>query len=145
MDSTVTWKDGMAFDAEVEGMIFTIDAAEAHGGHNRGPTPKPLALTSLAGCTAMDVIAILSKMRIEPKGFSVRAETEFTDEHPKVFKAVTLKYTFEGPDLPEAKLRRAVELSQERYCGVAAMLRQATPIHAEIWLNGERLPEAVSG
>jgi len=144
MDSTVTWKGEMAFDAEVEGFGFVIDAAPEHGGKDLGPTPKPLALTSLAGCTAMDVISILGKMRVQPRTFSVEARSELTEEHPKVFSGVTVAYRFEGDDLPLSRLVRAIELSQDRYCGVSAMLRQATSIDWELHVNGEVIdPSAV--
>jgi len=142
MDSTVTWKQGMAFDAHVEGLDFVIDAAVEHGGDDLGPRPKPLVLTALAGCTAMDVIAMLTKMKVTLTGFSVRADTTLTADHPKVFDGVVLRYDFAGDDLPEKKLRRAVELSTTRYCGVNAMLSKATEVRAELWVNGTQLPEA---
>jgi len=144
MDSTVTWKNGMAFDAQVEGLHFTIDASEEHGGQGLGPKPKPLALTSLAGCTAMDVISILTKMRVKPTAFSVSAESDLTEDHPKIFAGITVTFDFEGDNLPEAKLRRAVELSQDRYCGVAVMLGKATTIQSVIRVNGQVLAEPVA-
>ena len=94
--------------------------------------PKQLTLTSLAACTAMDVISILRKMRIEPVKFSVDVETELTDEHPKVFKKVFITYRLKGEGIDRAKVEKAVNLSQDRYCGVSAMLRKAVPIEHEI-------------
>ena len=64
------------------------------------------------------------------------------DEHPKKFERITLRYSFRGTDLPLKKLRRAVNLSEERYCGVAATLRGHATIHSEIWVNGELAPAA---
>lgn len=142
MDSSVVWKQGMAFDASLEGHSFVIDASEEHGGEGLGPTPKPLVLTALAGCTAMDVISILRKMSVAPSGFSVTAETTLTEQHPRVFEAVTVTYRFEGEGLPTKKLRRAVELSETRYCGVSAMLGKATTILSAIHVNGELLEES---
>lgn len=139
MESKVTWLDGMAFDAELEGFSCTIDADPEFGGEERGPKPKGLTLMSLAGCTAMDVIAILKKMRVEPTSFAVDARSELTDDHPKVFEGITLTYDFEGEDLPADRLLRAIELSLDRYCGVTAMLREAVPIRFEAYLNGEEL------
>jgi len=143
MQSTVTWSGGMAFDTELDGFHFAIDADAEFGGHDKGPRPKGLALSSLAGCTGMDVISILGKMRIVPASFSVEARTELTDEHPRVFREVTLVYRFEGESLPLDRLTRAISLSQDRYCGVSAMLSKATTIRWELWVNGEQVaPDA---
>lgn len=127
-----TWKDKMAFEAEVNGFKITIDADPAVGGENRGPRPKPLLLVSLAGCTSMDVISILRKMRVEPEDFRVEAEAEMTEEHPKYYNNIHLKYFFRGKDLPMDKIEKAVNLSQDRYCGVSAMLNKAANITHEI-------------
>ena len=110
------------------------------GGEGRGPKPKGLTLASLAGCTAMDVQAILGKMRVETTAFHVDAAAELTEEHPKRFVSATLRYYFEGEDLPLPKLRRAVMLSEERYCGVRATLAPSVDIRSEIYVNGERMP-----
>lgn len=139
MESSVTWRDGMAFDAALEGFTFGIDADPAVGGRGLGPKPKGLVLTALCGCTAMDVIAILTKMRVPLTGFSVDANTELTDTHPKVFTTITVNYRFTGEDLPLAKLQRAVSLSEESYCGVSAMLKKHTQVVSAIWVNGERV------
>jgi len=141
MDSKVVWKDGMAFEAHLEGFPFMIDADPAAGGQGLGPKPKGLVLTALAGCTAMDVISILSKMRVGVDAFEVEVDSPLAPDHPKTFTEITVTYRFEGTDLPEARLRRAVELSETRYCAVSAMLRQATSVHHQIVVNGEVLPE----
>ncbi len=132
MKSRVTLQEGMAFEAELDGFTVTIDADESVGGKNKGPKPKGLTLSSLAGCTAMDVISILRKMRAEPEEFSVEAEAEVTDEHPKVFSKITVTYHFKGGEITREKAEKAVGLSEERYCGVSAMLRQAAPIETKI-------------
>lgn len=132
MKSKVDLKDGMHFVGELDGFDVPIDADEKVGGRNRGPKPKGLILTSLIGCTAMDVISILRKMRIEPDEFSVEAETELTDEHPKVFKKVLITYRLKGEGLAPEKIEKAVKLSQDKYCGVTAMLRVAVPIDYRI-------------
>ena len=132
MKSRVVLKDQMLFTGELNGFEIPIDADEGVGGQNKGPRPKGLMLTSLAGCTAMDVISILRKMRIEPVEFSVDVETELTDEHPKVFKKVLITYRLKGEGIDRAKVEKAVNLSQDRYCGVSAMLRKAVPIEHEI-------------
>jgi putative redox protein len=128
----VTWKDEMAFEASVNGFNFMLDADERVGGKNQGPRPKPLTLVSLAGCTGMDVISILGKMRVKPDFFDVQVDGEMTDEHPKHYNKIHIKYLFKGKDLPKEKLEKAVSLSQDRYCGVTEMLRHAAEVTNEI-------------
>ncbi len=127
-----TWKENMAFEADVNGFKITLDADEAVGGENRGPRPKALTLVSLAGCTSMDVISILKKMRVEPEYFNVEVEGELTDEHPKYYHSIHVKYIFRGKDLPMAKLEKAVSLSEDRYCGVSALLSKGAKLTSEI-------------
>ncbi len=134
--SIVTWLDDMAFDVEVNGHHFTIDAEERVGGKNRGPRPKPLILASLAGCTGMDVVSILKKMKVKDYKFHLEVEALQTDVHPKYYHTIYLSYIFEGKDLPIEKLKRAVELSETRYCGVSEMLRKSSKIITKILLNG---------
>ena len=122
----------MAFEADVNGHKITLDAAETVGGENRGPRPKPLMLTALAGCTAMDVVSILKKMRVPFDDFKVSVEGDLTDEHPKQFSKMNVIYWFKGKDLPLEKLKKAVSLSEERYCGVSAMYKKAIEITSEI-------------
>lgn len=127
-----TWTENMAFEAEINGFKIIIDADEAVGGENRGPRPKGLTLVSLGGCTGMDVISILKKMRIVPEYFNVEVEGELTDEHPKYYHSIHLRYIFRGKDLPMQKLEKAVNLSQDRYCGVSAMLLKSSKLTHEI-------------
>lgn len=131
----VNWLDNMAFEAEVNGHKIVIDAAEPVGGENRGPRPKPLMLVALAGCTGMDVVSILKKMKVEVEAFSVKVEGDLTEEHPKQFTQMRAIYEFKGKDLPMDKLEKAVNLSEERYCGVSAMYRKAIGITTEIRVN----------
>ncbi len=127
-----TWKEGMAFEADVSGFKLTIDAAEAVGGQNLGPRPKQLTLVSLAGCTAMDVISILKKMRIEPDYFNVEVEGDMTEEHPKYYHKIHVKYILRGDNIPIDKVQKAVDLSQYKYCGVSKLLREGAEITSEI-------------
>ena len=141
LQSKVVWKDGMAFDTELEGFHFDIDADPEFGGRGLGPRPKGLLLSALLGCTAMDVIAILGKMRVTPRVFEVSAVGTLDDELPKAYRAITVRYEFRGDDLPENKLRRAVQLSEERYCGVRATLAPVLDLSTEIVVNGAVLAE----
>ncbi len=131
----ISWKDEMGFNADVNDHRLILDADEMVGGHNRGPRPKPLMLVALAGCTGMDVISILRKMKIELDDFSVIVEGELTDEHPKFYHRVHLVYQFKGEDLDPEKLEKAINLSQEKYCGVSAMFREFADLTHEIRIN----------
>ncbi|MFH1001606.1 MAG: OsmC family protein [Bacteroidota bacterium] len=130
----VKWTDEMAFEASLHENThkIMIDAVPAVGGRDLGPRPKTLILVALGGCTAMDVISILKKMRISPDYFNVEVEGELTEEHPKYFHTITVNYIFRGKDLPLDKLEKAVELSQERYCGVSEMLRKSSKLTHKI-------------
>jgi len=128
----VTWTGDMAFEAETNGFKIKLDAEENVGGNNSGPRPKPLTLVSLGGCTGMDVISILTKMRVKPDYFNVDVTGELTEEHPKYYNKIHIVYTFSGEDLPMAKLEKAINLSQDRYCGVSEMLRKVATITHEI-------------
>ncbi|NOY51196.1 MAG: OsmC family protein [Chlorobi bacterium] len=131
----VTWTEGMAFEAEVNNFKIKIDAHESVGGTNTGPTPKPLTLVSLGGCTGMDVVSILGKMRIKPDYFNVEVDGELTDEHPKYYHKIHIRYIFRGKDLPADKLEKAVKLSQDRYCGVSELLKGKAELTHEIVLE----------
>jgi putative redox protein len=128
----IKWLENMAFSAEVNGHEMILDAAEKVGGENRGPRPKPLMLAALAGCTGMDVVSILKKMRVDLDDFNVYVEGDLTEEHPKQYAQMHVIYEFKGKNLPEEKLLKAVNLSEERYCGVSAMYRKAFGITSEI-------------
>lgn len=129
---TTKWLDKMSFEAEVNGHKLILDAAPEVGGEDRGPRPKPLMLAALGGCTSMDVISILKKMRIKPDDFNVVVVGELTDEHPKHFYKIHVTYEFTGKGLSMDKLRKAVELSEERYCGVSAVYRKTIELTSEI-------------
>jgi putative redox protein len=128
----IKWLENMAFSAEVNGHEMILDATEKVGGENRGPRPKPLMLAALAGCTGMDVVSILKKMRVDLDDFNVYVEGDLTEEHPKQYAQMHVIYEFKGKNLPEEKLQKAVNLSEERYCGVSAMYRKAFGITSEI-------------
>ena len=128
----VAWTGNMAFEAEVNDFKIKLDADERVGGQNTGPRPKALTLVSLGGCTGMDVVSILAKMRVVPDYFNVEITGELTEEHPKIYDKIHVVYTFRGKDLPLAKLEKAVSLSQDKYCGVNAMLSKAAVVTNEI-------------
>ena len=129
----ITWTENMAFEAEVDGFKLMLDASVDHGGHNRGPRPKPLLMTALAGCTGMDVVSILRKMREPLNYFVVRVEGDLSEGVPTLYTAFRLVFEFKAADgLNPSRVERAGQLSQERYCGVTLMLAKACPITYEI-------------
>lgn len=128
----ISWKDTMAFEGEINGHKITIDAHEKVGGKDRGPRPKAFMLYALAGCTGMDVVSILKKMRVELVDLDIKVSGELTEEHPKQYYKMHVIYEFWGKDLPMAKLEKAVSLSEERYCGVSAVYKKVMPVTSEI-------------
>jgi len=128
----VDWLENMAFKAHVNGHEIVLDAVPEVGGENRGPRPKPLMMVALAGCTGMDMVLILKKMRVEVEGISVRVIGDLTEEHPKHFAHMHVIYEFKGKDLSMEKLEKAVSLSEEQYCGVSVSYRKAMGITSEI-------------
>jgi len=135
----VSLKEKMAFEVELNGHKFVIDAVEKVGGEDKGPRPKPLMLAALGGCTAMDVVSILRKMRVSFKTINVKVDGELTKEHPVHFSKMHIIYEFTGDNLPEEKLEKAVNLSQDRYCGVSFSYRKAMEITHEIKINGTKV------
>lgn len=131
----LNWVDHLAFETELNGHKLILDADSSVGGLNRGPKPKPLMLVALAGCTGMDVISILQKMRVDIKKYSVRVEGELTEEHPKHYTKMKVIYEFAGKDIPMDKLQKAVTLSEEKYCGVRAVYSKTMEVTSEIILK----------
>ena len=129
---TTKWLNNMAFESRVNGHRIILDADTEVGGEDRGPRPKTLMLTSLGGCTGMDVISILKKMRVEPEKFNLQVEGDLTEEYPKHYYKIHVIYEFTGKDLPMDKLKKAVELSQDKYCGVSAVYKKAMDLTYEI-------------
>jgi putative redox protein len=119
-----TWQGKMKFDTVVNGHHFFIDQA-GENGDDAGPRPKPLMLAALAGCTGMDVISLMKKMRQEVAFFNLVVEGDTEDEHPNAYVRMHIIYEFRGKDLDPEKIEKAISLSMERYCGVSAVYRKA--------------------
>ena|SRR6476619_739462 len=125
MKTTTTWKTAHAFNSAQHESTIQIDGAT-------GFSPKALLLTGLAGCTGIDVVDILEKMRIPFASLEIDAEAEQTDEHPRVFKTIHLTYKLKTEEDYREKIQKAIDLSLEKYCGVAAMLKKNSRIEYEI-------------
>jgi putative redox protein len=122
--AVAAWKGRMKFDTEVNGHHFMMDLA-GEKGDDAGPRPKPLMLAALAGCTGMDVISLMKKMRQEVEYFNTIVEGDTEDEQPNAFVKMHIIYEFRGKDLDPEKIEKAISLSMERYCGVSAVYRKA--------------------
>ena len=128
----MAWTDKLAFQGDMDGHQIIVDASKESGGSDLGPRPKKLMLTALAGCTGVDVVMILKKMKVEFEAFNVIVEGELTDDYPVYYKKMKVIYQFKGKNLPMDKLERAVKLSEEKYCGVSAVYKKAMDIETEI-------------
>jgi putative redox protein len=126
------WQGKMQFDAIVSGHKITMDANSSVGGEDKGARPKELMIAALAGCTGMDVVSILEKMRVKIDEFKLQIEADMTEEHPKHYTKMHIIYLFKGDNLPLDKIQKAIELSQERYCGVSAVYKKAMELTYEI-------------
>jgi putative redox protein len=129
MDAQVTWQGGMTFDATAtSGFHVTLGTTPKVGGNDDGFRPLELMLMSLAGCTAMDVISILTKKRQDVTAFEVKVHAEQTSEHPHVFTSATIEYIVTGHNIKEEAVKRAVELTATKYCPAQAMMNKVMPI-----------------
>jgi putative redox protein len=129
MQAKVDWKGRLSFAGTADsGFSINLGAESEVGGDNDGFRPMELLVLGLAGCTAMDVIAILQKKRQEVTAFEVHVEAERASEHPKVFTHAVIKYLVSGRQVDEAAVLRAIELSAQRYCPAQAMLAPVFPI-----------------
>lgn len=129
MDVTLNWKGRMAFEgAGNSGFVQRLDSDEAVGGDNSGARPMEFIAIGLAGCTAMDVISILTKKKQAVTDFQVEVRAERAGEHPKVFTSAVIEYIFHGVNVEEAAVLRAIALSAEKYCPAQSMLSKAFPI-----------------
>ena len=123
MTARAVLETGMRFDAEAgSGHHVTLDAAEHGGGQDSGFRPMELLLVGLAGCTGMDVISILRKKRQEVTGYEVQVRGVRAEEYPMVFVEITVEHVVTGHHIQPEAVARAIELSEERYCGAGAML-----------------------
>ncbi len=141
LTATVELMDDMAFQADTgSGHSLALDAALEVGGANCGPRPMELLLVGLGGCTGMDVISILRKMRQDVTGYEIRLRGERATDHPKVFTAIFVEHVVRGRGVSAELVRRAVELSANRYCSAGAMLGQVARIE-----ESYRLIDVASG
>lgn len=135
----VQWMGKMQFNALVNGHTIVMDGPEKVGGEDNGPIPKPFVLTALAGCTGMDIAAILRKADKIPDEFDMRVIGEISKRAPIEYIAIHVIYDFKGTEAIKDAALNAVTDSQERYCGVSSMLKKALPVTWEVNYNGVQI------
>lgn len=123
MKINVDWQGDLEFKNQLpSGHDLTTDGSEESGGHNKGPRPMELLLAGLAGCTGIDIVLILRKMKNELEDFEMNVEAERAEEAPKRFTKIHIKYMLKGKKLDERKVERAIKLSEEKYCSASNSL-----------------------
>lgn len=137
MEALVKFVEGLQFIGTAESGHAVVLDSRGESGSNTAPSPMELTLIALGGCTGMDVVSILRKMRVEWEKFEIALRAERAPEHPKSFTKIHLSYRIWGGEIPEGKLKRAIELSQKRYCSVTAMLDKSAEITYEYQINPE--------
>lgn len=127
--ATSKWVQGLQFVAKGDsGHAIVLDAYPEVGGSDTGPRPGELILMALGSCTGIDVVSILNKMRVSFASIEVEVKGEPAPEHPKVYTEVWINFKVTG-DVPEDKLKKAIELSRDRYCSVGALFKKAAKVH----------------
>lgn len=138
MNVEVRWTHPKRFDGTSPGgASLVLDARPESGGTGAGPSPMEAVLMALAGCTGVDVVDVLRKMRAPLDGLAITVSAERAAEHPKEFTKIHLRYAAWGAGLAREQVERAVSLSQEKYCSVSAMLRRSADLTYEIAVSAE--------
>jgi putative redox protein len=127
MKTSTSWKHDKVFESRQGDNKIILD-----GDKKTGIGPKALLLSGLAGCSGIDVVEILLKKRVIFSDLNIDVEAEQTDEHPKVFKDIFITYAIRTDAENENKVKKAIELSLEKYCGVSAMLKKSSSIHYKL-------------
>ena len=129
MDAKVIWKQKMSFEGTADsGFTIPLGTTPEVGGDDDGFRPLELLAVGLAGCTAMDVVSILTKKKQDIHNFEVQVHAERAQEHPKVFTHLTIEYIVSGKNIDRSAVERAVELSETKYCPAQAMFKQVAPM-----------------
>jgi putative redox protein len=136
------WAGGMRFvHRSASGHAVVTDASVASGGNDTAPSPMELILHGLVGCTGVDVISILQKMKQPVTKLTVSVDAERADEHPKVYTRLHVKYVVHG-DVDERKLKRAIGLSEKTYCSATVMLAKTAKIDSSYEILPTMVDEA---
>ncbi|NQY05158.1 MAG: OsmC family protein [Flavobacteriaceae bacterium] len=126
------WKGDMTFESTNPGGMIVMDASKDIGGNDNGLRPKAMMLASLAGCSGIDIAMLVKKMRVKLDTFDIDITGELTEEHPRYYDKVVVDYNFYGNELDQTKIKRIVDLSVEKYCGVMEMFRRFAKVTVNI-------------
>lgn len=136
MEANVIWEKGLTFTGSASGEFeVPLGASEDVGGDDDGFRPMQLIAIGLAGCTAMDVISVLTKKRQKVDSFKVRVTAKQESEHPRIFTQFKIEYLLTGENIDETTVQRAIELSETKYCPAQAMFHQIVPIELTYQIN----------
>lgn len=119
----INWTKDSNFEYEENNQKFSMDILS-----EKGFSPKKLLLVGLAGCTGIDIVSLLEKMRVSFSEFNISVEANLTEEHPKVYKEIIIHYSIKSENTNKDKIQKAIDLSMEKYCGVSAMLAKTAEI-----------------
>ena len=143
MLTRATWQQDYEFKVDFPlGESITLTSIPKDQRPGPGPNPMEAVQAAVAGCTGMDVVLILKKMRKTIESLSVEIDATRREEHPKIYTNIEIIYHVAGPDLDASSVVRAVQLSQEKYCSVTSMLTSTVSFSRKIELNGEWIEEA---
>jgi putative redox protein len=132
-EATIRWAGRMTFIGRAgSNHVVPMDSGSEFGGDSSATKPVELLLLGLGGCTGMDIVPLLKKMRQDVTAVELNITAERSEEHPKPYTKIDIEYVVTGKDIDEDKVKRAVELSQEKYCSVSAMLRKSCPVNYTI-------------
>ena len=125
------WDGGMKFSAYDEHNHVMVMDSVSKGAAAAGSTPMQLFLAALGTCSAMDIVYILRKRRLNIDSFRVEIEGEQAETFPKIFTVINIKYYIAGEGITAGEMERAVKLSSEKYCSIKAMIDGGTKINIE--------------
>ncbi|PLX35144.1 MAG: OsmC family protein [Hyphomicrobiales bacterium] len=129
MEASIEWKGDFCFESHSgSGHTVVMDGPPEHGGANQGPRPMEMLLLGMGGCTAFDVVQILNKGRAGLSDFNIELKAERAGEDPKVFTKIHVHFRLKGDNIKEALVKRAIELSAEKYCSASIMLGETADI-----------------
>ena len=126
----VTYVQGLQFVGEASsGHAIVMDSDPEVGGHNSGPKPMELLLIGIGGCSGMDVVSILKKKRQDITGIEVNVRGEEAEDYPKKYTGITLEFIVRGRNISEDAVKKAIDLSMNKYCSVKATIEGSAKVN----------------
>lgn len=139
LSAEIHWLQGLGFEVHIRDHHQFADAKKEFGGKDRGPNPKEYVLAGLCSCTGMDVVSLLKKYKVDYSEFSVSAEADLTKNHPVVFTEIKVLFAIKSKSQVADQIKKAIELSMTKYCGVSAMLSKSVNISYVVLLNDQEV------